>query len=80
MTGDLSIAAFIMFAIIYYWTPPHFWSLALLKQGEYGRADVPMLPVVDGEEQMRRLVLLYTLLLAATCRALSFRPGSAGFT
>ena len=71
VTGDLSIAAFIMFAIIYYWTPPHFWSLALLKQGEYGRADVPMLPVVDGEEQTRRLVLLYTVLLAATCMLLA---------
>ena len=71
VAGELSVAAFIMFAIIYYWTPPHFWALALLKQGEYGRADVPMLPVVEGEEQTRRLVLLYTLLLAATCMLLA---------
>ncbi len=48
-TGELSVAAVLMFAIIYYWTPPHFWALALLKQGEYGRAAVPMLPVVAGE-------------------------------
>ncbi|MCC6704856.1 MAG: protoheme IX farnesyltransferase [Thermomicrobiales bacterium] len=71
VAGELSVAAFIMFAIIYYWTPPHFWALALLKQGEYGRADVPMLPVVDGEDQTRRLILLYTLLLAATCLLLA---------
>jgi protoheme IX farnesyltransferase len=65
VTGNLSVAAFIMFAIIYYWTPPHFWALALLKQGEYGRASVPMLPVVAGEMETRRQVMLYTILLAA---------------
>jgi protoheme IX farnesyltransferase len=65
VTGDLSIAAFIMFAIIYYWTPPHFWALALLKQGEYGRASVPMLPVVAGENETQRQIFLYTVLLTA---------------
>ena len=64
-TGSVSVAAVLMFAIIYYWTPPHFWALALLKQGEYGRAAVPMLPNVRGEEETRWQVLLYTLLLAA---------------
>ncbi|MGH2562145.1 MAG: heme o synthase [Thermomicrobiales bacterium] len=64
-TGELSVAAFILFAIIYYWTPPHFWALALLQQGEYGRAAVPMLPVVAGEAETRRQVLLYSVLLAA---------------
>jgi protoheme IX farnesyltransferase len=54
-----------MFALIYYWTPPHFWALALLKQGEYGRAAVPMLPVVVGEQETRRQVLLYSIILAA---------------
>ena len=54
-----------MFAIVYYWTPPHFWALALLKQGEYGRADVPMLPNVAGEEETRRQMMLYTVLLTA---------------
>jgi protoheme IX farnesyltransferase len=64
-TGELSVAAVLLFAIIYYWTPPHFWALALLKQGEYGRAAVPMLPVVAGEAETRRQVLLYSVLLAA---------------
>jgi protoheme IX farnesyltransferase len=65
VTGNLSVAAFIMFAIVYYWTPPHFWALALLKQGEYGRADVPMLPNVAGEDETRRQMMLYTVLLSA---------------
>jgi protoheme IX farnesyltransferase len=71
VTGDLSVAAFIMFAIIYYWTPPHFWALALLKQGEYGRASVPMLPVVAGERETQRQIFLYTLLLTAVCLLLA---------
>jgi len=66
-TGHLSVAAVILFAIIYYWTPPHFWALALLKQGQYGRADVPMLPVVAGPEETRRQMVLYSVLLMAVC-------------
>ena len=65
VTGTLSAPAWILFAIIFYWTPPHFWALALLKQGEYGRVGVPMLPVVAGEEETRRQVFLYTILLTA---------------
>jgi protoheme IX farnesyltransferase len=65
VTGTLSPPAWILFAIIFYWTPPHFWSLALLKQGEYGRVNVPMLPVVAGEEETRRQIFLYTVLLSA---------------
>lgn len=65
VTGTLSAPAWILFAIIFYWTPPHFWALALLKQGEYGRVGVPMLPVVSGEEETRKQVFLYTILLAA---------------
>jgi protoheme IX farnesyltransferase len=65
ITGGLSAPAWILFAIIFYWTPPHFWSLALLKQGEYGRVNVPMLPVVAGEETTRRQIFLYTVLLSA---------------
>jgi protoheme IX farnesyltransferase len=65
VTGTLSVPAFLLFAIIYYWTPPHFWALALLKQGEYGRAAVPMLPVVAGEAETRRQVVLYSLLMTA---------------
>jgi protoheme IX farnesyltransferase len=65
VTGGLTAPAWILFAIIFYWTPPHFWALALLKQGEYGRVGVPMLPVVSGEEETRRQVFLYTILLTA---------------
>jgi len=65
-TGGLAPAAWVLFAIIFAWTPPHFWALALLKQGEYGRAAVPMLPVVAGETATRRQILLYSVLLFAT--------------
>lgn len=65
VTGTLAPPAWILFAVIFYWTPPHFWALSLLKQGEYGRVGVPMLPVVSGEEETRRQVLLYTVLLTA---------------
>jgi heme o synthase len=65
VTGNLTVLPVLMFAIIYYWTPPHFWALALLKQGEYGRAAVPMLPNVVGEAETRKQVLMYTAILAA---------------
>lgn len=65
VTGTLAPPAWILFAIVFYWTPPHFWALSLLKQGEYGRVGVPMLPVVSGEDETRRQVLLYTVLLTA---------------
>ena len=61
--GDLSVAAWIMFAIIFFWTPPHFWALALYKKLDYKRAGVPMLPVVRGEEHTKRQMLMYTVLL-----------------
>jgi protoheme IX farnesyltransferase len=63
--NSLAVLPVLMFAIIYYWTPPHFWALALLKQGEYDRAAVPMLPNVVGEAETRRQVLLYTVILTA---------------
>ncbi|HVL25626.1 MAG TPA: heme o synthase [Thermomicrobiales bacterium] len=65
VTGTLAAPAWILFAIIFYWTPPHFWALALLKQGEYGRVHVPMLPVVAGETETRRQIFMYTIMLAA---------------
>jgi protoheme IX farnesyltransferase len=65
VTGSLSAPAWILFAIIFYWTPPHFWALALLKTNEYGRVHVPMLPNVSGEAETRRQILLYTVLLTA---------------
>jgi protoheme IX farnesyltransferase len=63
MTGRLDLAAIYLFAIIFYWTPPHFWALALIKQREYARAGVPMLPVVRGEQRTKFEMLAYTLIL-----------------
>jgi len=71
VTGDLTPLAWGLFLIIFAWTPPHFWALALLKQGEYTRAAVPMLPVVRGELETRRQILLYTVILAVGCIALT---------
>ena len=64
-TGHMNALPLLLFAIIFLWTPPHFWALALLKQGEYGRAAVPMLPNIVGEAETRKQVLLYTVILAA---------------
>ena len=63
VTGETSWVAWALFAVVFFWTPPHFWSLALLKVGEYGRAQVPMLPVVAGEATTRLQILIYTVLL-----------------
>jgi protoheme IX farnesyltransferase len=63
MTGRIDLAAVYLFAIIFYWTPPHFWALALVKQGEYGTAGVPMLPVVRGDQYTKVQMLVYTLIL-----------------
>ncbi|MCB9110548.1 MAG: protoheme IX farnesyltransferase [Anaerolineales bacterium] len=60
-TGNLSLAAWILFAIIFMWTPPHFWALAIVRKNDYARAGVPMLPVVEGEEKTRRQILIYTV-------------------
>ena len=64
-TGRLTGSALYLFAIVFYWTPPHFWALSLLMKDEYAKAGVPMLPVVRGEEETRFQILLYTVLLAA---------------
>jgi len=63
MTGRLDLAAIYLFAIIFYWTPPHFWALALIKRAEYARAGVPMMPVVKGEQRTKFEMLVYTLML-----------------
>ncbi len=65
VTGNLSLAAVVLFAIIFYWTPPHFWALALVKQKDYARAGVPMLPVVAGEAETRWQILVYSVLMVA---------------
>ncbi len=64
-TGSLNWAAWILFAIVFMWTPPHFWALAIVRQKDYEKAGVPMLPVVRGEEETRRQILLYTFVLVA---------------
>jgi protoheme IX farnesyltransferase len=63
VTGGLSWWAIYLFAIVFYWTPPHFWALSLLMKEEYKKANVPMMPVVRGEDETRRQILLYTALL-----------------
>jgi protoheme IX farnesyltransferase len=63
VTGSLSFEPILLFLIIFFWTPPHFWALALYRKEDYARAGVPMLPVVAGDETTRRQILLYTLIL-----------------
>jgi protoheme IX farnesyltransferase len=63
VTGHLDPTALYLFAIVFYWTPPHFWALSLLMKDEYARVGVPMMPVVHGEDETRRQILLYTGLL-----------------
>ena len=63
VTGSVAPAALYLFAIVFYWTPPHFWALSLLMKGEYERVGVPMMPVVHGEVETRRQIVLYTFLL-----------------
>lgn len=70
LTGELGLAAWLMFAIIFMWTPPHFWALALFKKEEYARAGIPMLPVVAGEDATRLQMLIYTLLCIPTTLSL----------
>jgi heme o synthase len=74
-TGEISLASVALFAIIFVWTPPHFWALALVKAEEYGRAGIPMLPNVKGADRTRREILLYTLALVP----LGLSPWLIGF-
>jgi protoheme IX farnesyltransferase len=62
-TGNLDIAALLLFAVVFIWTPPHFWALALVRRKDYARAGVPMLPVVRGEAETRKQIFFYTALL-----------------
>ncbi len=76
-TGSLSWTALYLFAIVFYWTPPHFWALSLLMKDEYAKVGVPMLPVVRGEHETRRQILLYSILLYAVTQ-LPFCAGGFG--
>ncbi len=75
--GSLSWTAVYLFAIVFYWTPPHFWALSLLMKDEYAKVGIPMMPVVRGERETRRQILLYTLLLYAITQ-LPFCAGEFG--
>ena len=63
VTGSVDLLPLMLFAIVFFWTPPHFWSLALFANADYQRAGVPMLPVVAGAKETRRQIVIYTLLL-----------------
>jgi protoheme IX farnesyltransferase len=77
VTGSVSGTAVILFFIVFFWTPPHFWALSLLMKEEYGKVGVPMLPVVRGEAETRRQILLYSVLLYAVTQ-LPFCAGGFG--
>ncbi|MCH8062748.1 MAG: protoheme IX farnesyltransferase [Chloroflexi bacterium] len=77
VTGSIGLPAIYLFAIIFFWTPPHFWALALLLKDDYARAKVPMLPVVAGERETKKSILLYTVLLLALTM-MFFTTGAVG--
>jgi heme o synthase len=77
VTGTVNGIAVLLFFIVFFWTPPHFWALSLLMKGEYEKVGVPMLPVVRGERETRRQILLYTVLLYAVTQ-LPFCAGGFG--
>ena len=72
VTGGVSVESVLMFALIFMWTPPHFWALALFMRGDYDSAGVPMLTVTHGRRSTRNHILVYTVLLAPTALALAF--------
>src|SRR6202045_4811121 len=77
VTGSVSGTAVILFFIVFFWTPPHFWALSLLMKDEYRKVGIPMLPVVRGEEETRRQIVLYSALLYAVTQ-LPFCAGGFG--
>jgi len=72
VTGDITLPSIVLFLIIFLWTPPHFWALALYKQGDYGAAGIPMLPNVAGEQATKVQIVVYTIILVATTLVPSF--------
>ena len=75
VTGGISIESLVLFLLIFLWTPPHFWALALYKQGDYGAAGIPMLPNVAGEKHTKLQIVVYSVLLVLA----SLVPGVIGF-
>jgi protoheme IX farnesyltransferase len=76
VTGDVTLMPVLLFAIIFFWTPPHFWALALYKSDEYAKVGVPMLPVVAGADETRRQIVLYSIILLP----LTLVPWALGYT
>ncbi len=76
VTGDVTLMPILLFAIIFFWTPPHFWALALFVNSDYSKAGVPMMPVVAGRQSTRRQIFGYSIILAATAIA----PFALGMT
>ena len=78
VTGDITAMPLLLFAIIFMWTPPHFWALALFVQSDYAKVGIPMMPVVAGEQSTRRQILIYTLLLLPLSLAPCLIPPALG--
>ncbi len=78
VTGEIGLQAWILFAIVFYWTPPHFWALALILKRDYTAAGVPMLPVVRGDEETKRQVFSWSLVMTAVS-LLPVVSGAAGW-
>ena len=76
VTGDIGVGAIILFTIIFLWTPPHSWALALFRRGDYSAASVPMMPVVAGVRETKRQILIYTVLLLSS----TFLPIAVGMS
>ena len=74
-TGSIGLESIVLFLIIFFWTPPHFWALALLRKDDYARARVPMLPNVAGERETRKQILIYSVIMAA----IGVLPTALGF-
>ncbi|MEW4468285.1 heme o synthase [Parasphingorhabdus sp. JC815] len=77
VTGDITLMPILLFAIIFFWTPPHFWALALFVNSDYSKAGIPMMPVVAGRQSTRRQIAVYSLILAA-CAIAPFMFGMTG--
>jgi heme o synthase len=77
VTGEITGTSIYLFAIVFFWTPPHFWALSLLMKDEYAAVGVPMMPVVRGERETRRQILLYSVLLYGVTQ-LPFCAGGFG--
>jgi len=77
-TGDVTLMPILLFAIIFFWTPPHFWALALFVEIDYAKAGIPMMPVVAGRHSTRRQILVYSVLLLPLAMLPFWIPGGAG--